>query len=233
MDDKDIIVNNMDLNGIEYLGFLRIMDRGTADIIEQSEDVLFFHDTVSEVNFLACEDDELARSVLDRHSDRELVLITTPNKAAAEYARDKFGYEDFLECYQYAYYGEMPEQDPRLTLRIADQSDLPAITEVYDLISAEEIAKVIDRGSVIMAYDGEKLVGFIGEHLEGSMGMLFIFPEHRLKGYALALERAGIKRSLDKGLIPFGQVETDNYPSLELQKRIGMTVADRPVYWTW
>ena len=228
------MVNNMDLSGIEYLGFHRIMDRGTADIIEQSENALFIHDTVSEVNFLACEDEELAKEVIDRHADRGLILITTPNRAAAEYAREKLGFENFLECYQYAYLGEAPETDPRLTLRTADQSDLKTITEVYDLLDEDEIAKIIDRGSMIMAYDeAGNLVGFIGEHLEGSMGILFIYPEHRRKGYAEALEKAGFRRLMDQGLIPFGQVETDNLPSVELQKKMGLTMADRPVYWTW
>ena len=224
----------MDLSGIEYLGFHRIMDRGTAEIIEQSENVLFFLDTVSKVNFLACEDDELAREVIDRHADRGLILVTTPNKAAAEYARDALGYENFLECYQYAYLGEVPEADPRLTLRTAEKSDLSTITEVYDLLEEEEIAKIIGRGSVTMAYDESgSLVGFIGEHLEGSMGILFIYPEHRRKGYAMALEKAGFRKLMDQGLIPFGQVETDNLPSVELQKKMGLTMAERPVYWTW
>ena len=31
----------MDLSGIEYLGFHRVMERGTAEIIEKSDDVLF------------------------------------------------------------------------------------------------------------------------------------------------------------------------------------------------
>ena len=85
-----------------------------------------------------------------------------------------------------------------------------------------------------MAYDQEgNLVGFIGEHLEGSMGMLYIYPEHRRQGYAEALEKIGFAKNLEKGLIPFGQVETDNLPSYELQKKMGLTQADKLVYWTW
>ena len=224
----------MDLSGIEYLGFHRIMDRGTAEVIEKTDDVLFLHDPVSEVNFLAGATDEAAIEALDRHADREFILITTPNKGAAEYARDKMGYKEFLECYQYAYTGEMPEPDPRLTLRTAEMDDLKSITDVYDLLSAEEIAKIIQRGCAIMAYDEEdRLVGFIGEHLEGSLGMLFVFPEHRRKGYAEALENIAFRWTMERGLVPFGQVVSDNYPSLELQKKMGLAIADKPVYWTW
>jgi len=225
---------NMDLSGIDYIAIRRILERGTAEIIEQNEDVLFLRDTVSGVNMLACEDDELAREVLERHRDLGIRLLTTTSKAAAEYAVEAFGFSSISECYQYAYLGEKPELDPRLTFRTADMSDFKTITEVYDLDGPEETARTIERGMVLMAYDQEgNLVGFIGEHMEGSLGMLFIFPEHRRKGYGRSLEMASFRWSLDRGFTPFGQVYTDNIPSLELQKDIGLAIADKLVYWTW
>lgn len=224
----------MDLSRIEYLSFKKIMERGTAEIIEQSDDVLFIRDKVSGVNLLACEDDELAREVMERHRERGITLLTTTSKAAAEYAVEAFGFSGISECYQYAYLGEKPEPDPRLSFRKADMSDLDSITEVYDLGGPEEIAKTIERGLVMMAYDKKgNLVGFIGEHLEGSLGMLFIFPEHRRKGYGRSLEMESFRWSLERGFTPFGQVYTDNVPSLELQKDIGLAIADGLVYWTW
>ncbi len=70
----------MDLSGIEYIAIRRVVERGTAEIIEQSEDVLFIRDKVSGVNLLACEDDELAREVMERHRDRGITLLTTTSK---------------------------------------------------------------------------------------------------------------------------------------------------------
>jgi GNAT superfamily N-acetyltransferase len=225
---------NMDFSGIEYIAIRRIVERGTAEIIEQSEDVLFLSDTVSGVNMLACEDDDLARKVMEKHRERGIRLLTTTSKAAAEYAVEAFGFSGISECYQYAYIGEKPELDPRLSFRTADMSDFDTITAVYDLGGTEETAKTIERGMVLMAYDREgNLVGFIGEHMEGSLGMLYIFPEHRRRGYGRSLEMASFRWSLDRGFTPFGQVFTDNVPSLELQKDIGLAIADKLVYWTW
>ena len=224
----------MDLNRIEYLGLRRVMDRGTAEIIEQSEDVLFILDTVSEVSMLACEVDELAREVMERHRDRGITLLTTTSKAAAEYAVETLGFSGMSECYQYVYPGKKPEPDPRLRFRMADMSDFDTINEVYHLGGPEETAKTIERGLVMMAYDQEgNLVGFIGEHMEGSLGMLFVYPEYRREGYGRSLEMASFRWSMDRGFTPFGQVYTDNLPSLELQKKIGLAIADKLVYWTW
>ena len=84
-----------------------------------------------------------------------------------------------------------------------------------------------------MGYDKDHLVGFIGEHLEGSMGMLYIFPEYRRKGFASALEKIYISKTIEKGFIPFGQVEKSNRESLNLQKKIGMTQSDKIICWMW
>ena len=73
----------------------------------------------------------------------------------------------------------------------------------------------------------------IGEHLEGSMGLLYVFPEFRRKGYAVALEKSMIVKTLSEGYIPFGQVEKNNRASVLLQKKIGMTISDRLICWMW
>lgn len=51
--------------------------------------------------------------------------------------------------------------------------------------------------------------------------MLYIFPEFRRKGFATVLEKIYIAKTIEKGFIPFGQVEKDNKESLELQVYIG------------
>ena len=224
----------MDLSGkVDYIGFKRIIDRGTADIIEESEDLLFMQDTVSKAYMLVCDDGKLAVEALDRHSDRTFDLLETTSREAAEHMCDKYGFDHIETCYQFAYLGEAPEEDPRVTMRTAEMGDLPTIMEVYHEISGEEMAVNIRRGAVFMAYDGDDLVGIIGEHTEGSQGMLYVYPEHRRKGYAQALEHAMFARAIRKGEIPFGQVIKGNTASMELQKKNGLTQADREIYWTW
>ena len=40
-------------------------------------------------------------------------------------------------------------------------------------------------------------------------------------------------KAIRKGEIPFGQVVDGNTASMELQKKNGLTEADRMIYWTW
>ena len=223
----------MKLDEVEYIGFQRIKDRGTAKILEETDDILFMQDTASEAYMLACDDPELAKDVIDRHSDLKYDLLETTCKEAADYMCEKYGFTNVEICHQFAYLKEAPEEDPRVRLRNADMDDLPAIMEVYHELDEEEMAVNIKRGAVYMAYAGDDLVGIIGEHTEGSQGMLYVYPEHRRKGYAWALERAMFAKAIRKGEIPFGQVIDGNTASMELQKKNGLTEGKRLIYWTW
>ena len=116
---------------------------------------------------------------------------------------------------------------------LLDQDAVIYSAPTYDLVSPEELRRIVKRRKLLLGHDRGNPVGFIGEHLEGSMGLLYVFPESRRHGYAVALEKAMIARTLKEGFIPFGQVEKGNHASLALQKKIGMTVSDNLICWMW
>ena len=138
-----------------------------------------------------------------------------------------------MECYQVAYYGEKPPCGAALTVRAADVGDLPMLLENYQLISPEELEEVVRRQGVLLGYDGDRLIGFIGEHLEGSMGLLYVFPDYRRRGFAAMLQTQLIARTLERGFLPFGQVEKSNRASLALQRKLGMARSDDLIVWMW
>lgn len=223
----------MDLYGIEYLGIDRVIMRGSGEILFESEDALLVRDNVSGAYMLACEDENTGIQLLDRYigEDRGLLMVSDHKLGISAY--DKFGFSGKLECYQVAYYGKKPEFKTGLTVREAGENDLDMLVKNYDLISPDELERVIARKSVLLGYHEDRLVGFIGEHLEGSMGLLYVFPEFRRRGFGEALQTHLIADTIDKGFIPFGQVEKDNSASLALQKKLGMTVSDDLIIWMW
>ena len=223
----------MNINTIDYIGFERILKRGTGKVIEESERALFLYDAVSEVYFLACEDYETGIDILDRYVNDDCKALMVTSTEIAEEAIKRFGFEGPMDCYQFVYCDEQVDEGKIITTRTATLEDLPMLLANYDLVGPEELRKVVESGNVMLGYDEEELIGFIGEHLEGSIGMLYIFPEQRRKGYASALEKKLIQRTIDKGFIPFGHVVHDNAASIELQKKLGMKQADIIVSWLW
>ncbi|MBR3003528.1 MAG: GNAT family N-acetyltransferase, partial [Lachnospiraceae bacterium] len=79
----------------------------------------------------------------------------------------------------------------------------------------------------------EVMVGYVGEHLEGSIGMLYVFPEFRKRGLAYEMQAFMINRAIDKGSIPFGQIYEDNAASLALSHKMGLTFSGSMLYWLW
>jgi len=222
----------MDLTKIEYLGLDRVLKRGSGDILEQRADALLIRDRVSDALMLACEDASLGINLLDRHVTPDCDLLMVPETLGAA-TFERYGFTDKLDCWQVAYFGEKPAPDARLTLRPATASDLPRLTEHYHLLEPDVIQILIERESIFLGYEGERWVGFVGEHLEGSMGILYVLPEYRRRGFGAALETAMIARTMERGFVPFGQVVKDNQPSLRLQQKLGLAQSEHLIVWMW
>lgn len=223
----------MDINGIDYLGLDRVIRRGTGTILAASARGMMVRDSVSGAYLLACEDAEAGLPILDRFADRDCKLLMVSNAALGQTAFERYGFAEKLECYQVAYYGEKPRPDTSLCVRTAEESDLKVLTEHYQMISEEELAAVVRRRSILLGYEQGRLVGFVGEHLEGSMGLLYVLPAFRRRGFGTALQTHCIIRTMEQGFVPFGQVEKDNQSSLLLQKKIGMTQSENLIVWMW
>ena len=223
----------MDITGIDYLGLERVLRRGTGEILEQSENLLFIRDSVSRAYMLACEDAAEGRGALERHIDGKTDLLMVTDLSLGREAFQTYGFTGGIECYQAAYYGPVPETDPSLQVRPADENDLDMLVRSYDHLSPEELALIVKRRKLLLGYDGGELVGFVGEHLEGSIGLLHVFPPFRRRGFGEALEKIMIAETMCEGFVPFGQIVKDNEPSLRLQRKLGLVISERLSVWMW
>lgn len=223
----------MDISRIECLGLDRVLRRGSGEILAERDDALLIRDRVSGAYMLACGDTEIGMPLLERYIGQDCALLMVSDRALGRAAFERFGFSEKLECFQVAYFGEKPTCKTALTVRTAEPGDLPTLIEAYRLISPEELEEVVERGDVLLGCEEDRLVGFIGEHLEGSMGLLYVFPEYRRRGFGAALQMQMIARTMEKGFVPFGQVEKDNLASLALQEKMGMTRSDDLIVWMW
>ena len=223
----------MDISRIDYLGLDRVLKRGSGDIIIEQDDALLIRDRISGAYLLACENTDAGSPLIERYigNDCDLLMVSDYNLGNAAF--EKFGFSQKLECFQFAYYGKKPSGKIGLIFRTANANDLTMLTDCYRMISPEEMEKAVSRKTVQLGYYQNCLIGFIGEHLEGSIGILYVFPEYRNRGFGAALQTHLIAETMDKGMIPFGQVEKGNLASLNLQKKIEMTQSENLIVWMW
>lgn len=116
-------------------------------------------------------------------------------------------------------------------IRPLDASHLPFVYAHYDVVHDMEYLSWRIENGMYGVFFGDEIVGFIGTHGEGSMGMLEILPAHRRHGLAFCLEAHLINHLLEEGRTPYCQIEIHNDASLALQHRLGLTVSDRELTW--
>lgn len=134
--------------------------------------------------------------------------------------------------YQAAYLGRpFPDEESPFAIHPLTPEHLPIVLEHYDLETPDYLAHLVKTGGMLGAFENGKLLGFIGRHAEGSLGILEVFPQYRRRGVAQVLEKAMFNRELSLGHVPFGQVFAENAPSLTLQRHMGLTLSQGVLRW--
>lgn len=222
----------LNTNHILYAGLIQVINRGTAKILEADEQGIFLQDAAGEAFMLAVDSYEKGIRWLKKHETLNYPLLVLFRKDLFDFAREHYAFSNMLDCFQAVYMPSEPPAIPRrLQIKTATKEHLKVITEHYEALSEQELKHIIRQGHLFLGYHNEEIVGFIGIHLEGSMGLLEIFPKHRGNGYGTELEGFLISYMLEEGLIPFCQVETTNEKSLKLQKKLGLTISTEHMYW--
>ena len=148
-----------------------------------------------------------------------------------------------MECLQGAYtrreklpvrglYGPDGRGENGFSIRTLTEEFIPFVAEHYSEIgSPEYVTERILHGAVYGAFYEEKIVGFIADHEEGSIGMLYVLPEYRKRHVAMALETYCMNLAVERGEIPYGQVVLGNEASIRLQEKMGICFAKGTVVW--
>ena len=160
--------------------------------------------------------------------------IVAHGDACRKAAYDRLHIVRETACFQVAYLQKTPlPLRGDLVFSYPDRAQIERIKQDYKLESPENIERLCADKKLWAAClkDTGEFVGFIGEHPEGSMGLLQIFPEYRRKGFAEETEKFQINRYVQGGRVPYGHVIEDNAVSVSLQKKLGLQTAKEKVYW--
>ncbi len=146
----------------------------------------------------------------------------------------KYGYKHHMECFQCAYLKneKLDEKiSEGITLRELTSADADFVVRNYDHMSDEKYVSERVEAGMLGAFCGSEMVGFIGTHSEGTIGLLQVLPDFRRRGIAYTLEAAMINYQLNKGWVPHGQVVTTNKASIQLQEKLAMSITDKTLTW--
>ena len=160
-------------------------------------------------------------------------IATAHDGETGAFLRDQYHLPDLRGCTQAAYLEKEPlPVPPGFEIRPLGEEFFSLILENYhSFTDPEYIHKRIAAGVMYGAFQKGELLGFIGMHAEGSVGMLEVLPQHRRKGAATALMAFMTGFCLERGWVPFSQIFHGNEASLALHRRLGWALSQRPLYW--
>ena len=232
MTPKETALARLTGNRLLYIDMLEVLRRGTAQVRRAGSDGVLLYDPPSEVWFVDAETPAVLEEMLPLMEG--CTILTGHQMWYKDALAAHFGFQTEQICHQAAWMTDQPPEVPDFggEIRRLDRS-WAEWTEAHYSHSFGGVAymeEAIDRG-MLGAFVAGKPAGFIATHIEGSMGMLEVLPQYRRKGIGEALLLAMTAFCLEQGKYPYGQVFTDNGPSLALQRKVGMTLSEELLFW--
>lgn len=231
MGAKEKALELMERDPVLYMDMLGPFHRGMTEIVAQSEEGLLLYNAPGRAYMLAADTRAEAEALCA--GVESMSIATAHSREAGEFLRDRYSLPDLQPCIQAAYLVSTPlPLDPALEIRQLDQSYFSVILENYHTFTdAAYVRRRIDAGVMHGAFREGEMLGFIGMHDEGSVGMLEVLPPHRRQGAAAALMAFMTNWCLVRGWVPFSQIFAGNEASLSLHRRVGWTLSQKPMYW--
>ena len=218
------------LHNISMIGPI---ERGTAQILHTGDDGVMLRDKVSGAVMLSVSTYETGAKLLEKLPTAKLYLLH--QGFMLEDLKAKVQLSNIHVDFTAAYFRDEP-----LPVR-CDISIVPLDISALDLVERNYGVKVgadylrgrLEAGALFGAFVEGELVGFGGEHEEGSLGMLVVLEPFRRRGYAASLVGFGVNLQLERKLTPFSCVGVDNLASIEMHKKLGFTVSADRVWWVF
>ena len=231
----------LDRDPVLYLDMTEAVRRGIGAVLYASPSAALVgivspdHPGRFDTCLMSCADLDAARLLCELLPAGGDLLIAAHEDFYLPLLKERFNLGFFLggPSYQAAYLSGAPCPDPdgALTVRRLTVDDLPQVAANYKQEGEDYLRSLLERGQLFGGFQEGAMVGFVGRHEEGSIGLLEVLPPYRRRGFATVLERYMINQELALGHIPFGQVLTDNAPSLALQRSLGMTFSTGTLSW--
>lgn len=209
---------------------LEALRRKVGRVAAYTEGGALVYNEQSDLYMLCADSGPAARELLPALPEVEAMTSDCPGMD--EYLMAQRGFDGSAVCNNVVYLKkEPPRVIRRLDIRPLSLSDAEEVSRNYHIHDLEQTRETIRRGDLMGGYLQREWVGFFGWHDEGSMGMLHVFEPYRRKGFAYELEARQIALTMERGLLPYGQVIVGNTASLELQRKLGFTVEGKTVSW--
>ncbi|MBQ8822924.1 MAG: tRNA (guanosine(37)-N1)-methyltransferase TrmD [Lachnospiraceae bacterium] len=226
---KQEIIKRLSKKKRFYIHMMELLNRGIGEVLYERNMDIVLYEPDSELYMVSAESKESADYLVEKYlKDAGLVLTTSEEVVQVLIAKKNMRVNE--KVWQYVYTLKEPLPVKYKDIRRLTMEHLSYVTEHYDENEAY-LRRLIEKGHMFGAFVEDKIVGFVGIHVEGSCGLLFVDSACRGMGLGQSLENYIINYVKSLGFTPYGHVVEGNVASTKLQEKNGLYISEEPLYW--
>lgn len=218
---KQHLIQKLSKSKRDNIHMMECLARGWGEILYDCGDDTAVYDGDHKVLMLNAGDAVSGREPAAVPGDAEWIVTSRP------FLRDMFasagysvscGYEQVLYTRKVA----LPEKKHCIR-RLA----MDSLEYVCGHFPSRYIRERIGAGAMYGIFEAGEPAGFVGMHIDGSLGLLFVEEAYRGRGYGEALVSYAVNRMLEKGWTPFGYVEPGRTAAGRIQEKLGFYKSEK------
>lgn len=227
---KEQVIKRLTKNKRNNIHIIENLVRGKAELLYGEGDNILIYNEACKTCMITAKDRETGEKMLAL-APTETELFVTNQEFMNEPVCRRFSFVIYHECYQVLYTKREPLSVRHKDIRLLTMESLPYVNEHYDMADEKQLKRLIEAKAMYGAYVDGQLVGFMGLHEDGSLGLLFVEEAYRRQHIGEALVCYCTNRLREQDFVPYAHILMDNKASIGLQESLGYYMADKTIFW--
>jgi len=216
---------------VAHMDLIAPIKRGTAQIIYAADDGVCILETKSYAYIMTVQSLELGKQVISEFTNTGYMVSFHQDFMLDLFEEKLFGTKLINFQAVYLKKEKLPASN-RIKIMPIGPQHLGHVIANYDIaVGADYLSERVKARKIFGGFLDGDMVGFVGIHQEGSIGMLKVLDSYRGKGLGADLATFATNYQLHQKVIPFVQLGVDNEASLATVKKLGYDISPTKIYW--
>lgn len=227
--DKLRILSLLNEDRIKNITLIQSIEKSNASIIYFDNCCVLLFDKVSKTMMLSSKTMKSTIKALDSLTQPYDFLMIQDEYS--KIVQDRFNLIHSADYYQAVYISNRRIDSDKLEFQLVNEDDFDVVLKYYQTDNYTYLKQRCDSHQLWVGKCNKTIIGFIGIHDEGSIGLLYVRAEYRRMGYGEVLLEFMTNYFLENNWVPYSQISIDNTASIMLHKKVGYVLSETNVVW--
>lgn len=227
--DKMIILKLLNEDRIKNITLIESIEKSNASIVYYDSNCVLLLDKASNTMMLSSKTLKSVSKALDSLTKPYDFLVIQDEYS--KIVEDRFHLIRSAEYFQAVYTSNKKSVVEGLEFHLVNKDNFDIVLNYYPTNDYSYLKERADTHQLWVGLSNATVIGFIGIHDEGSIGLLYVRPQYRKMGYGELLLKFITNYFLENKWTPYSQISIDNQMSINLHKKVGYELSEEHVVW--